>query len=373
MSTVRTTIERLVNVRPHTNSDNLNLAIVRGWQMVMNDRNAENPRKTGDLVVYFEAGTVLPLKWAEKFEVVNYLSNKTDIEGNKVLVVGKVRLRGEPSFGLTVPVAEALALMDEPDTAVLFEGDDVSHLFGTSKYRPPVKASAGDAEEDHPHFQPYTDIENLRNFPNIIEEGEEVTYREKLHGTNCRVGFVRCDEDPNCIVRMAGSRELRRKAPKTDDEMAANTYWFPWTLESVSLMLSHLGIQGNQSATLYGEVYGGGVQKGFDYGHKRPQFRAFDLSVNGKYLDDPEFEALCQEFGIEVAPLAYRGPHNMAKLKELAEGKTAIEGATHISEGIVVTPTKERVHPQVGRVILKYVSDAYLFRKGGDDDDTTDV
>jgi hypothetical protein len=50
-------------------------------------------------------------------------------------------------------------------------------------------------------------------------------------------------------------------------------------------------------------------------------------------------------------------------MKQYTDGKTTFDGA-HIREGIVMKPTKERVEPELGRVILKSVSEAYLLRKG---------
>ena len=34
-------------------------------------------------------------------------------------------------------------------------------------------------------------------------------------------------------------------------------------------------------------------------------------------------------------------------------------------EGIVVQPVKETTHPEIGRVVLKLISDRYLLRSGG--------
>lgn len=366
MSTIRAEVCVLEDVRPHPNADALNLGTVKGWQVCLK----KDERKTGDPIVYFEAGTVLPAPLAERLGVTNYLSNKTDLNGDRVLVVGKVKLRGEPSFGLCIPVEDAYALDGAGDPEV---GDDLADLYGVIKFRPPVKSSAGDADEDHPHFPAYTDIENLRNFPDILTEGEPVVIREKLHGTNCRVGFVADDfNNPKSVTWMAGSRELRRKMPKTDDEIAANTYWFPHALDPVKKLLWALVQEGHNNAVLYGEVYGGSVQKGFDYGLKRPGFRAFDLLTDGQYVDDAKFEALCEAHGVEVASALYKGPFTLEVVKQYASGP-AVAGGGHIREGVVVTPAVERNHPQLGRVVLKYVSDAYLFRKGGDEDDTTDL
>ena len=57
--------------------------------------------------------------------------------------------------------------------------------------------------------------------------------------------------------------------------------------------------------------------------------------------------------------------HTLFDLKtilELAEGESLIANANHIREGIVVKPLLERTHPEIGRVCLKVVSNAYLER-----------
>ena len=69
-------------------------------------------------------------------------------------------------------------------------GTDVREHYGIGKYRPPVKFHAGDSEAAHPLFHRYTDIENLRNFPEVFADGEEVVVTEKIHGTNSRIGYV---------------------------------------------------------------------------------------------------------------------------------------------------------------------------------------
>jgi hypothetical protein len=37
--------------------------------------------------------------------------------------------------------------------------------------------------------------------------------------------------------------------------------------------------------------------------------------------------------------------------------------ADHIREGVVVRSLQERTNPKIGRVILKYLNDDYLFKK----------
>ena len=118
-----------------------------------------------------------------------------------------------------------------------------------------------------------------------------------------------------------------------------------------------------------GEVYGGSVQ-GLDYGIPKGKglgFVAFDLMVDGEYLDWDDFKAKCDSFGVETVPVLYRGSFNMAKVKEIADGNTVTAG-NHIREGTVVKPIKERVDPKIGRVVLKYIGTEYALSKHQDKD-----
>lgn len=330
-----TTIEAL---KPHNNADNLELAQVLGWQLVV--RKGEY--QVGDRIVYFPIDTLLPLELSERLNVTKYLSKQR---------IRCAKLRGEPSFGL--------AIRPDGDWPV---GENVAEFYNAQKYLPPVRVTAGDAEVDHPLFIAYTEIENMRNFPEIFESGESVLLSEKVHGTNARVGCIEGE-------LMAGSMGLRRKRPD-EDRFASNTYWFPLSLEPVRTLLEELGREHRQ-VILFGEVYGSKIQS-FHYGLRGSiGFRAFDLLLDGHYMDWPDFLALCARYGVETVPVLATIPFDLVEVKRASEGKTQLmEQDAHIREGVVVRPIHERHDPRVGRVILKYVSDSYLF---GEKSDYTDM
>ncbi|MEZ4679846.1 MAG: RNA ligase (ATP) [Caldilineaceae bacterium] len=373
MSTIKVEVTRINDVRPHANADALELATVGGWQMCVK----KGVYQDGDPVVYFEQGTVLPREVADRLAVTQYLKERTDIDGNPVLVIHRVRLRGEPSFGLVVE--------PEPGMDV---GQDVADFYGATKFEPPVRIVAGDSIANDPRFPAYTEVENLRSYLDVIAEGEEVVVTEKVHGTNCRVGFVakplvregqdlygaipaeEASKEELEMVRMAGSRGLRRKEPVDSDAMRSNTYWYPWTIEGVETLLKELFLQGHDQAVLYGEVYGAGIQS-YNYGHPGIAFRAFDLMVDGTFVDYDEFAAKCAAHSIETVPLLHRGPFSLTKVKELSDGDSLV-GGKHGREGVVVKPAHERTDVKIGRVILKYVGDVYLFGKAAEQD-TTDL
>jgi RNA ligase (TIGR02306 family) len=348
MSTIKVEVCEILDLQPHNNADALELATVQGWQMCVK----KGVHQKGDLVVYFEQGTVLTKEVADRLNVATYLSEKTDINGDRVLVVHRIKLRGEPSFGLVVTPEPGMEL-----------GADVAEFYDASKYYPPIKVQAGDTAADDPYFPRYTNSENMRSYPNLLEVGEMVVATEKIHGTNCRVGYVwHSDEEQPTI--MAGSRTLRRKEPEDSNTMVANTYWFPHTLTGVKSLLSDLQSQGHKQAILYGEVFGQGIQA-YTYDQKKINFRAFDLAIDGKYVDYPIFESLCDRHQID------QGAFSLEAIKKISDGDSLI-GGSHGREGVVVKPVVERDHPKTGRVILKYIGDRYLFGKVAEQD-TTDL
>lgn len=119
---------------------------------------------------------------------------------------------------------------------------------------------------------------------------------------------------------------------------------------------------------ILGEIYGPGVQD-LHYGATKPQFRAFDIYVgepgHGRFLNTGEFRSWCRDGGIETVPVLYEGPFSKEKMLELTDGKEVVSGSeANIREGVVIKPWEERQDIEIGRVILKSISEAYLLRRG---------
>lgn len=372
MSKLIVEVCEISEIKVHSNSDNLELAVIKGFQCVVR----KNTFRTGDKIVFFPPDTLLTKELAESFGVTNYLQWKSDGFGR----TRTVRLRGEPSFGLAVPV---------PDVSWEVGRDVVEH-YGVRKYEPPVRETSADVGRDIPEFHKYTSIENLRHFPDLFVEGEEVIATEKAHGSNFRMAVI----DGNTLV--AGSHQLRRKIPCVSnveqtklspshfwnsieydhdgnhsqyyvdgDILRTNRYWFPARNIGVIDLLRTASIRFNaQNVIVFGEVFGANIQKPFYYGSPNEmQFRVFDISVDGQYLDYDEFKAVCDEFGVPTCPVLYRGPYNFEILKKYINGPTAIADCNQIREGIVIRPVVERTHPKVGRIVAKFIGDDYLMAK----------
>ncbi len=328
MSTLIVEVCRIEEVLAHGNADALELAQIKGWQCVI----PKGRYMAGDLVTYIPIDAVIPAEHSDRWGFTKYLSN------------GRVRcakLRGEPSFGVIVDLEDA----------AWAEGEDVKERYGITKFIPPVKISAGDAAPSHPLFPEYTDVENLRNFPSVFIDGEDVFVTEKLHGTSCRLGLIEGE-------LMAGSMSVRRVRP---DHLADSIYWQPLEINGISALLESLG-QDTRQVILYGEVFGSKIQN-LNYGLVGTLgFQAFDILVDGRFLDSAAFFETCAAFSVPAVPVLYQGLYDLSTIKALSEGPTTL-AADHIREGVVVKPARERNDPKVGRVCLKYIGDPYLFAK----------
>jgi len=317
--------------------------------------------KEGSKAVYFPADTVLTDELALRYEVDHLLQT-----GNRV---GRCRLRGEPSFGLLVEIPEG------KDWEL---GQNVAEFFDVEKYVPPPRNDPGDiAEYDNeidPHFRTYTDIQNGLLLYDKILEGEEVIATEKIHGANCRIGIVNGK-------LVAGSRTTRKVDPAPDcgeseEDIAVfkdYLFWGPAALIGVRKFLHHwYEIKTVNTVIIYGEVYGQGVQS-LHYGQNKTKgFRAFDIYVDGEFLDFHGFADACDLYGIERAPVLYQGPFDLAKIKAVSVGPSTLPGAKNIREGVVVRTAVERRDPALGRAVLKFISPEYDLSKHKKKD-TTDL
>jgi RNA ligase (TIGR02306 family) len=377
MSSLIVEVCRVGSVEKHPNADRLSICTVKGWRVCAgrDPETGRNQFEPGDKCVYIPPDSVLPPDLADRLNVTRYLSplakNADGVRppGGRVRVA---RLRGEPSYGLIL----------EPDDPGLEVGTDVAALYGITKWEPPPVRADGDAERPHPAFHTYTDIENYRNFPDLLPDGEEVVFTEKVHGMNCRLGLVRTDGGGGAPgwTFMAGSHDVRRK--EFDARGRRSRFWECLT-DPVRDLLVYVsstpdpawgGAPAN-GVVLFGEVYGSGVQDlwyGLENG--RFGFRAFDLAVNGRYLDFDVKAALLARFGVAAVPILYRGPFSRARVEEYVSGPTTLcppdwAGRFKGREGIVITPVRERAVATPARVfdrlVLKAISFEYLERKGG--------
>ena len=331
MSRFAVEVVRISEIKPHPDADALEVAMIEGsmWQTIV----AKGQYAAGDTALFVPVEALLPVEVSDRWGVTRHLSKQR---------VRAARLRGQMSYGF---------LTDPPRHAPV--GTDFTDELGITKYEPPVPLGAGDCDKflSTSIFPMYTDIESVQNYPNVLIPGESVVVTEKRHGTNSRVGYCLVDEG---LVYVCGSHTNRRKLGM------GSVYELPLFLPEVANLLAYKG----PNAVLFGELFGSKIQgAAFTYGSpNKPVFEAFDLWVNGEYLDDETFRHLCKTEGVPTVPVLYRGPWDRDVVQPLTNGVSTSDPGT-VREGVVIRPEEERIDPNIGRVILKWKGDDFLLNK----------
>ena len=182
--------------------------------------------------------------------------------------------------------------------------------------------------------------------------GEDVVVTEKLHGTWCAMGR----QNGEWIVTSKGMSS-RGLAFKLDEGINDGNLY----VKTFRKYQDRIDTFGEWDFFILGEIYGKGVQD-MQYDTTEPEFRVFDVfygSVGlGYYLNNKMARVMVN---FDWVPVLYEGPFDKETILSVTKGTSEI--ATHIREGVVVKPLIERKETDLGRVILKSVSDEYLLRK----------
>ena len=381
MATFAATVERLI-ITEHHNADALELAEVGAYQAIVRKGDFQ----TGDLGVYIPEQSIVPDWLIKRLGLEGRLAGK---EKNRVKAV---KLRGVLSQGLIVPCPRVIELdwatMDADEGKgfltldnTLEEGvpvgeykevsldDDVTELLGITKWEPVIPASMS-GEVYNPHFQFKYDIENFKRHPDVLNDAEEVVMTEKIHGTFCMVAHLPLGEwsedhlDRRWVVASKGLAAQGIALKPTEENMAKNTYFRALIAHDVFRKLRGI-INVRDKVVVLGEVYGRGVQD-LKYGNESNDygFRVFDIYVEGLPVPHYILEVMCHEAELEMVPVLYKGPFGEDVMEEVTNGKETISGTeAHMREGVVIKPAGERTSPEIGRVILKSVSEDYLLRR----------
>ena len=374
-----------LTIEEHPNADAIELARVGDYVSIVK----KGQFKTGDLGVYIPEASVLP-EW-----LITELGLEGRLAGKQKNRVKAVRLRGIFSQGLVYPVetkvgqykaygeiisqfnTHVIRIPSESSGRRVEEGDDVTDLLGLIKYEPKIPTCMdGEVFNAFGYTLKY-DIENIKKYPYVLQEPTEVVVMtEKIHGTWCCFGFHPAIDVPIVTSKGLSERGLAFKHNEANEKnLYLRAYYAEITADGTVIDRTRKVIQemfefDNDLTPFYilGEVYGCGVQD-LHYGSSVPLFRVFDVYLGepgtGRYLDVYEKEQLCEALEIPTVPIMYLGPFYKSVMENCTNGGETISGKdSNMREGIVITPIHERRDTELGRVILKSVSEAYILRKG---------
>jgi RNA ligase (TIGR02306 family) len=252
------------------------------------------------------------------------------------------------------------------------EGHDMMEILGITKYEPPVKMvqlSGGRKIKYHqnPNFHIYYKFPNLKNVPEMFNEEDIVTITCKLHGTNSRYGIVKkkklsiLDRVKKLFgVKWVGYEYVygSHNVEKGSDSQGfystdvwrtiADNYEIKhklWKFVKTFTSEEYLG----NGLIIYGEIYGHGIQKNYDYGLTDIKFAGFDVELNGKYLPYHDEKNVFEILDLPRVGILYLGPWSKNE-QDKHVFNNFIGGTKVPHEGVVVKSVTGDRH-KVGKVI----------------------
>jgi RNA ligase (TIGR02306 family) len=158
-----------------------------------------------------------------------------------------------------------------------------------------------------------------------------------------------------------GSRNVQLQSGST------NKSWYKEDVYAKMITQELLKQKLGPNQCLYGEIIGHSIQTNYFYGCKEGEHRfvAYDVMVDGKWLDHADFVKFCNDRHIPRVPELYVGPYSKDVELKYRDGPSVYCPEQKIREGVVIKPVKEEVSI-CGRKVLKSISDAYYLEDNSD-------
>jgi RNA ligase (TIGR02306 family) len=306
-------VGKVTDIKPIDGADNIELVVVNGWNCI----SKKGEYGVDNLAVIATTDAVIPQALSDEIGVTNYLR-----KGGRVRTI---KLRGVYSECLIIPLHDAMnpKLLSE-------EGKDLMDELGIYKYEPPVKMVqlAGGRKikyKDNPNFHVYYKFPNFKNVPNMFTEDDVVEITRKIHGTNARYGIIKKSKLSlwDKVKRYFGNEwvEYEFIYGSHNVEKGSDTQGFydtdVWrTIADRYDIKDKLWVHVKTwyspeligtGFIIYGEIFGKGIQKNYEYGLDDIEFVGFDVEMNNKYLSVYRSDSELASLKLDYVELLYRG------------------------------------------------------------------
>jgi RNA ligase (TIGR02306 family) len=308
-------ITTITDIQSIEGADKIELAVAGGWNCVVQ----KNKFKMGELVIVITTDAVIPQELAISWGVDTFL--------RKGFRVRTVKLKGVYSECIL------LSVYSLPKNIIPKNGIDLMDVFKIYKYEPParmINLSSGRTlrYKDNPNFKIYYKFPNVKNVPDMFTSSDYVEVTRKLHGTNARYGIVKKSKITllDKIKKFFGNKFSEyefvvgsHNVEKGSDSQGYYDTNVWYTIENKYEIKRRLWryVQSKYSSNLnklgsgvivYGEIYGSGIQKNYDYGIGGIEFRIFDITIDDHYQDVDTVRMICkEEIGLPYVQILYTG------------------------------------------------------------------
>lgn len=376
-STFKVPLTKILEIQPHNNATSLEFAVVYGFRVVV--RKGEY--KAGDIVLYIPIDSVIPRSLEEQLFP----------SGSKIKLhrsrVKQIKIRGEYSQGMVIdlPTIQEYATQHLSlgyhifDQISIMLESNLAEQLGVTKYQPPeasYQSSSGtprDKAKENPYFHKYNGVENIKWYPELFKEDEEVVVQEKLHGSCCRAAILPFKANTLWkkvlkVLKLAPANEYCYGSNNVQLQERGNYKgWYGDNVYKKVLDKVEAFQKMKPGEIIYGELIGEGIQKNYTYGHKEHHFVLFDVKVlqedgTTKWLNPEESEAYAKERGFDFVPVLFKGLFNKEITNELTKGSSVYCSGQKVREGIVI---KSRINYNddlmpSNKKCVKWLSEKYL-------------
>jgi RNA ligase (TIGR02306 family) len=340
----------VTEVKAIEGADNIELGVVGGWNAIVK----KGEYTVGEYVVVATTDAVIPQEISDSIGVTNYLR-----KGQRVRTV---KLRGVYSECLIIPFDSLPQMKTMHATGIGYywkEGEDLMEILGIHKYEPPVKQiqlSSGRKVKykDNPNFGVYYKFPNLKNVTGMFTSEDHVEITRKIHGTNARYGIVKKSKLSlwDKVKRFFGNEWAgydyiygSHNVEKGSDSQGFYSTDVWRTIAERYKIKEKLWAFVNEYSNpkdigsgiiLYGEIYGAGIQKNYEYGLTDMEFVGFDLILNGKYQDVISARLTIKHvIELPYVEIVYKGLWSQ-EIQDKYVFNNFIEGTKVPHEGIVI-------------------------------------
>lgn len=345
-------------IKEHPNADSLELAIIGGWQVCV--RKGEfSPQ---GIAIYMEIDSMLPLDDPQFAFLAG--RNEREVDGKRYARIKTMKLRGELSQGLLVPITDPeirelteslLTYVDRVGAVEMLNmALSLDYRLGIIKYEPKQSGAvmSGEAKGNFPSFIRKTDQERYQNCKRKYEDaravGEVFEVSVKLDGSSF-TAFINHDRGEEDATGFC-SRNLELKKDKPGNVF--HEMFVKYDLDTK--LREHSERYDGWNFGVQGEIVGPGIQGNFEGLEERELriFSVFDID-NQCYLTPSAVKMVVIEMGLPYVPVlkTFCELPPYEELQEWATGPSAFNGKYR--EGIVFKSEE-------GDFSFKAVSNRYL-------------